>query len=149
MAKVLIGCRLPNGLTLEIINLQVDPTTGKPLNVLQPAPRNDERRVVLNGANSVNTKILRAAAIPVYGKTLVDETLWEEWCKFNAKHPALRNGALFMAKNDAEFDAKAKVGLQVRGGFEPLDPGVEIEDDAGVIVASDKDQLRKLAQMPR
>lgn len=143
MAKLFIGCRLPNGLTLELIEPQVDPDTKKPLMVLHPAPRNEDTRVVLNGANSVNTKVLRAAHIPVYGKTLVDEELWAAWVKRNSKHPAVSNGSLFAAKNEQEFEAKANAGMKVVGGFEPLDPGADVLVD-GVLVTADKDQLERL-----
>ena len=148
MAKLFIGCKLPNGITLELITPQIDPDSGKPLNVLHPAPRNEDARVVLNGANSINTKILHAAALPVYGKTLVDEELWGRWLKANSKHPAVLNGSIFAAKNEEEFHAKAKAGIKVVGGFEPLDAGSEVDVD-GVIITPDKDQLKRLASTPR
>lgn len=148
MAKLFIGCKLPNGIKLELITPQLDSETGKPLNVLHPAPRNEKASVVLNGANSINTKILHAAQVPVYGKTLVDEELWGLWYKANSKHPAVLNGSIFAAKNDDEFEAKARVGVKVIGGFEPLDAGSEVDVD-GVVISPDKDQLKRLQSTPR
>lgn len=148
MAKLFIGCKLPNGITLELITPQVDSETGKALSVLHPAPRNEEARAVLNGANSINTKILHAAKLPVYGKTLVDEELWNRWYKANAKHPAVLNGSIFAAKNEQEFDAKASAGIKVLGGFEPLDPGSDVEVD-GVLITPDREQLKRLQSGPR
>lgn len=148
MAKLFIGCKLPNGLTLELITPQLDPETKKPLNVLHPSPRNEKARVTLNGANSINTKILHAAQVPVYGKTLVDEELWGLWLKANSQHPAVLNGSLFAAKNEEEFDAKSRAGIKVIGGFEPLDAGSEVDVD-GVVITADKDQLKRLQSAPR
>ena len=99
MAKtVLITCRLPHGLVIE--------------NPLNPA-----QTVTLNGAN--RAEIIGAD----YGTTEVDAELWELWKSTNADFPALKNAAIFEAKDVASAKAKAKEVKGEATGFEPLAQG--------------------------
>lgn len=143
MAKYFVGCKLPNGLMMELISLQLDPITKAPLNVLHPAPVS-KQRVALNGSNSVNTRVLRAAFMPTYGKTLVEEELCIEWFKRNATLDCVQTGAVFWAKNEQEFNAKAAAGGKEPTKLEPLNPNSSTTDENGVLVESDPDQLKKL-----
>lgn len=99
MAKtVIIACRLPHGLVIE--------------NPLNPA-----HTVTLNGINS--SRIIGAD----HGVTEVDADLWELWKTTHADFPALKNNAIFEAKDAASAKAKAKEVKAEATGFEPLEQG--------------------------
>jgi len=91
MAKLLtIGCKLPNGIILEVNNQQV----------------------TLNGLNK--TTIIGAT----YASTSVDEEFWKAWKAQNATFSALKNGAIFEASNAGEAVAIAKDTGKT--GLEPM-----------------------------
>ena len=96
MAKlVLIGCKLPHGITLE-----------RPTNPLQT--------VTLNGKNKI--KIIGAD----YATTEVDGDFWAEWEMLNPEFPAAKSGAIFVAKNSVEMAAMAKDFKDRVTGFEAM-----------------------------
>lgn len=102
MAKVIIGCKLPNGLTLT-------------------HPGNKEQKVTLAGLNKA----------PVIGATHVitevDQDFWEAWKKAysdeNGKptYQPLASGAIFEAKNSTDAAAKGKELAGEKTGLEPMD----------------------------
>lgn len=102
MAKVTVGCKLPNGLIIEV----------------------DGVRVTLNGVNKSN--IVGAD----HCTTLVDESFWNAWLKEHETLMAVTSGAIFVAKNDVEAaaivkDKKTKTGLE---GASPKESGVEFTE---------------------
>jgi hypothetical protein len=109
MAKVLIGCRLPNGLVLQHPNPEV------------------AVRVRLNGKFS--SKIIGAT----HGTTEVDADFWEVWKKAYANYQPLKSGAIFEARSETESAAKAKELSKELTGFEPMK-----QDAAGVKPAEKK-----------
>ena len=95
MAKVIIGCRLPNGIILE-------------------HPTNPKKKVELAGLNK--TTIIGAT----YAQTDVDSEFWEAWLAANREFAPLVNGAIFFAKNADEAQSKAKDVAKESTGFEPM-----------------------------
>lgn len=94
MALVTVGCKLPNGLHLDL----------------------DGRRATINGANS-------SRIVGGYGLTEVDKDLWEAWAKAYAESPLIKNGLVFAQGSAASAEAKAKEQAEIKSGLEPLVPG--------------------------
>lgn len=107
--KIIIGCRLPNGILLKHPNPDVSAT------------------VKLNGKFS--SKIIGAT----YGSTEVDADFWEAWKKAYANYQPLKSGAIFEARSETEAVAKAKELVKEKTGFEPMP-----QDAAGVKPAEEK-----------
>lgn len=109
MAKqIVVGCKLPNGIVLEV---------GK-------------TKVALNGLN--RTKIIGST----HGTTDVDEEFWKAWSAENKEFPAFKSGAIFAAASQNEVAAMGKSLAEVPTGFEPMKkkgdkraPGVEPATD--------------------
>lgn len=128
MAKIYVGCKLPNGLVMELIT----PHEFKQSTV--PMPRDDEHTIKLNGANS--QRIARTnPAEPAYGITEVDEAFAKEWFERNAKLAFVKSGAVFMVGSKSAFNGEVKDRMgDVHTGLEPLNandgglqPGVEVD----------------------
>lgn len=108
MAKVVIGCKLPNGIVLEH---PLDPSNTVELKGLN--------RVAIIGADHATTQ--------------VDDDFWGAWEAVHKEFPALKSGAIFVAKsaNDAAAIAKEfkgrKTGLEKmsktdkKNGIKPAD----------------------------
>lgn len=98
MEKVLIGCKLPNGLVLH-------------------HPLASEVKVTLEGLNKV--RIVGSDHM----LTSVDADFWEDWKRAHGKsfEPYL-SGAIFEAKTQDEATQKAKDLSKVKTGFEPKNP---------------------------
>ncbi len=94
---VVVGCKLPHGITIEH---PMDPT----------------KRVELKGKN----KYLIVGA--EYATTEVDADFFEQWAAVNKEFPAVKSGAIFVAKNAAEVAAMAAEFKDRKTGFEPMDP---------------------------
>lgn len=108
MAKtVTVGCKLPHGIILE-----------NPLNV--------DQKVTLKGLNS--SPIIGAT----HGATEVDAEFWATWEGVNKDFPALKSGAIFMAKNSVEVAAVATEFAERETGFEPMRKDGKDKRAAGV-----------------
>lgn len=94
MAFVTVGCKLPNGIHLDV----------------------QDKRVTLNGANS-------SRIIGGYGLTQVDKDFWDAWVKAYADSPMLKNHLVFAQGTEANASAKAEEQAEVKSGFERLQPG--------------------------
>lgn len=123
MANVKVGCKLPHGLTIEMgYTIDKDSNyTRKP----------SYRRHTLNGTNSNLIKGAPASANQAPGVTLVDESLIVEWLKHNAGLGFVKNGMVYIIKNDAEGAAIALDQAKMTTGFEPLDPTKAPKDSKG------------------
>jgi hypothetical protein len=109
MAKqVTVGCKLPNGLTLE-------------------HPLNPDVKVTLNGLNRIT--IIGAD----HATTEVDGDFWDHWHAVNKEFPAVKSGAIFVAKNPNEVAAIAKEFKGRKTGFEKM------KKDAEGVKPADKD----------
>jgi len=98
--RVVIGCRLPNGIILE-------------------HPSNPAKTVLLNGLNKVT--IIGAE----YAHNDIDADFWEAWSAANKDFAPLKSGAIFFAKNADEAVAKAKEVKGKKTGFEAMPQSVE------------------------
>lgn len=100
MQTVTVGCKLPNGLHMDLRG------TGGELN----------RRVTLNGAN-------KSEVIGGYGITHgVDKEFFEEWKRINADFPPLKKGLIFAHDKPASAAAQAKEQAELKSGFEGMNP---------------------------
>lgn len=96
----IVGCKLPHGLHLD----------------LRRKGDSQPTRYTLRGANA-------ARIIGGYGITDgIPRDFMEEWLKRNEKHPAVLAGAIFMHKDVASAEARAREGAPIRTGLESLDP---------------------------
>jgi len=116
MAKsIVVGCKLPHGIIIE-------------------HPANAAQKVELKGANS--TVIIGAQ----YGTTQVDEEFWTQWGAANKDFPALKSGAIFVAKNNNEVAAIAEEFKDRETGFEPMSTDGKDKRAKGVKTSSTKDE---------
>lgn len=96
MAKiVVVGCKLPHGI---IIHHPMDPT----------------KKVELSGKN----KSLIAGSD--YAFTDVDSDFWEQWFAVNKEFPAVKSGAIFVAKSAADATVVSREFTDRKTGFEPM-----------------------------
>jgi hypothetical protein len=99
MAKVTIGCKLPNGLIIEV----------------------NDVRVTLNGVNKSN--IIGAT----HCTTEVEESFWATWLADHKDMMLITSGAIFVAKNADHAAAFVKDNPTLTGfeGAKPEASGVE------------------------
>lgn len=98
MAKILIGCRLPHGLT-----------------IVHPNPE-AKLKQTLRGIHSARPLVVS------YVTTEVDVDLWEAWKHAYSGFSALKNGAIFEARSPQEAKVKAEDLKSQKTGFEPVHP---------------------------
>jgi hypothetical protein len=121
-----IGCRLPQGYTLEI-GLQTtvkDTVSGRPITNVQRTE--SYQRVVLVGTNANFRKTrlrLPSTLNPEPHVNTIPKALWDQW---KAEHPkawVIRSGNLFeLPKGQASIDA-ALLDMRAKpNAFAPLDP---------------------------
>lgn len=100
MQTVTVGCKLPNGLHMDL--------------------RGDGgelvKRITLNGAN-------KSEVIGGYGITHgVDKEAFEEWKRRNPDFTPLKKGLIFAQDKPAAAAAQAKEQAEIKNGFEGLNP---------------------------
>lgn len=102
MPKVVIGCRLPNGLIIRHPNPQFN------------------AEVKLNGLHS--SKLIARDGSPAasYVTTEVDQELWDAWKIAYRDFAALKNGSIFEAKSLTDAAAQGKERSKEKFGFEPM-----------------------------
>jgi hypothetical protein len=110
-SKMIIGCRLPNGIVLE-------------------HPKDPRQKVTLNG---VNKSLIKGST---YGITRVDRDFWAAWRKEHGEFPALKMGSIFEA--GSEGDAKAVARDLPPTGLEPMRKDGKDKRAAGVKARDDK-----------
>ena len=113
MPTVTVGCKLPHGLVLEIV--EVGKSDGKEM--LNPAPVG--KRVTLAGANSLHTGILMPATLQI-AYTAVDADFWAAWLKKNSDLAFVKNGMVFAAEKPADAQAMGREHAKEKSGFEGL-----------------------------
>ena len=92
---VIIGCKLPNGIVLEL-------------------PKDPSKTVEIGGLNAI--KIIGAP----YCQTEISKEFWDLWLAGNKDFPPLVSGALFFAKNGNSIEAVAKENSSRKTGLEPV-----------------------------
>jgi hypothetical protein len=109
MSTVTIGCKLPNGIYMQM----------------------GETRVRINGWN--NNEIAGLS----HGITRdVPVSLWEAWSKEHAESKLVTNGFIFAEESEKRAKDKAKDQKDRNSGFEQL-PQIKETDKAGVLGKSD------------
>ncbi|MBV1833072.1 hypothetical protein [Novacetimonas pomaceti] len=104
--KILIGCRLPHGLTLPPMKEGAEPVT-------------------LKGAYSHPSFNAASGHIApwAYGKTMADADLWAEFKKqYGDKFKPLSSGAIFEVKKPADAEKMAIERQDERTGLERISP---------------------------
>ena len=94
---VVVGCKLPHGITIE-------------------HPMDPAKTVELKGTN----KSLIVGA--EYATTEVDADFFEQWTAVNKEFPAVKSGAIFVAKSAADIVAVARENADRKTGFDAMDP---------------------------
>ena len=118
---VLVGCKLPHGLVLEIL----DPPTKE--DFMQPRPNGNQLN--LAGACSLyNQRTKKAPMHFGYDITPVDKAIWEEWYHRNKTLDCVRNGMIFVADTQQRAEGIAKERREsVRIGIEPLNRAADAQ----------------------
>lgn len=94
MAKIVIGCKLPHGLTIT------HPVT--------------KEKVTVAGLHA--SKVIGST----YMTTEVDADLWAAWKTVYSDYAPLKNGAIFEARSATEAKEKAADLVKEKTGFEPM-----------------------------
>lgn len=108
MGNILIGCRLPHGLTISHPNPAI------------------KTKVTIAGMNT--SKVIGSTHVT----TEVDADFWEAWKTVYSDFAPLKNGSIFDARSVTDAAAKAKDLRKEKTGFEPM------AKDAGGVKPSDK-----------
>jgi hypothetical protein len=109
MSTVTIGCKLPNGIHMQM----------------------GETRVRINGWN--NNEIAGLS----HGITRdVPESLWDAWRKEHAESKLVTNGFIFAEESEKRAKDKAKDHKDNKSGHEQL-PQIKETDKAGILGKSD------------
>jgi len=120
-ASVVIGCKLPNGIIMEMGKL------------------GDEGHVAvrINGSNA-------ALVIGGYGMTTVSKELWDKWYAKNKRLEFVRKGLIFAHGDEASARDHAQDNAGHKSGFEAVNPDQVIKNAAGdVILEADANHLRQ------
>jgi hypothetical protein len=149
MAKdfVLIGCKLPHGIMLELIT---EPPKDRTLQNRNPAPTGP--RVTLKGSNTLRTDRRMSQAQHLYATTRVPKEFWDAWIARpgNKELPFVKNGLVFVATSEADAKALMREHKDLRTGFEPLNqdltkeqrlpkstnPSQQVETDPAVLAVA-------------
>lgn len=109
---VVVGCKLPHGITIE-------------------HPMDPSKTVELKGKN----KALIIGA--EYGTTEVDGDFFEQWAAVNKEFPAVKSGAIFVAKTATEAATIAAEFKDRKTGFEAMRTDGKDDRAAGVKTAKE------------
>lgn len=96
--NVVVGCRLPHGLIIE----------------LAQKGKKDTEKLRLAGRKHSNLKNAP------YGVTAVPKDFMDEWLKRNKKFPALESGAILVAADEVSLEAMFREHEKRRIGFEQM-----------------------------
>jgi hypothetical protein len=107
---VIVGCKLPHGLKLE---LGYDPVTG--------IRGEDYQFVVVKGANQFKKPGEPATGEGVGLTTGVDKAFWDEWLKRNKTLQYVREGLLFAQPEMKSAESAKREVEKERTGMEPLE----------------------------
>lgn len=122
-ATVIIGCKLPSGITLEV-GIQVLAKNNDGKYFTQVKRLSNYARIVLKGWHHHNTTGLQLPAgtdtRPFLNRGVSKEA-WEEWKKKHADSWLLKNNILFEADNEAAAQGKVLDGDSTPTLFAPLD----------------------------
>lgn len=96
--------------------------------------KSGERIVVLNGVNSLELGgLVNINADGLSATTLISQDDWDFVLSQIGNSEAIRNGIVWVAKNEVEAKASTKDKAKQKTGFEPQNPNENIEDADGNI----------------
>ncbi len=110
---VFVGCKLPNGIILE-------------------HPKNDAKKVELNGLNK-NLVIGAEHAV-----TEVEALFWDAWIKVNSAFDAVKSGAIFVASDARSLESVATENKKRKTGLEPMSKDGKDPRAAGAVTEDGK-----------
>jgi hypothetical protein len=124
---VIIGCRLPNGLVLEIGYESTTTQDNGKINT-QVKRLANYTRIVLKGWNAHSEEMRRQEIqVPAGMNTRpflnrgVSKAAWSQWVKDHPDSWLLKNGVLFEAKNEADAQVKSLDVTKEKLILAPLD----------------------------
>lgn len=132
MATVFIGCKLPNGLIMEVCEPGPTPFQPKPIGT----------RVLLKGANAMREGIRENPLIGKYCITEVEASFAKKWEKRHAECDFMTNKAVFIADTRDEAEAMARELSRELTGLEALNPKKDERIPAGA--KADPERLKAL-----
>lgn len=141
METVTIGCRLPNGYTIEV-GLKVTERAGNG-SVTQLMKTENYKRVSLRGTREHNREMFRRgfrppaqlAAEPFINQN-VPKDVWDAWVKDHKSNWVLTSGNIFEVKdgkNSANVDAAIIDAAARPRILEPVDPSKAIKVGASIV----------------
>jgi hypothetical protein len=112
---VVVGCKLPNGLFMELGKVGTD----------------SYQRHRLNGSNAQGALVVPGTN---YGVTTIPKDFMDAWMKKHQWLPAVRKQLIFVVGDMASAQAQAMDNQKERTGLEPLNPekppeGIEVDKD--------------------
>ena len=102
MAKILIGCKLPNGLVISHPNPEF------------------KSSVELKGLHSSKLVARDGSPAATFVTTEVDLELWDAWKLAYRDYAPLKNGSIFEARTEQEAKQKANERSKEKTGFEGM-----------------------------
>jgi hypothetical protein len=97
MPNIVVGCKLPHGLHMELNGV----------------------RVTLNGGNS--SEIVGTDGVKT-GITVVDKDFFDQWAAIHKDAPYLKGGLIFANEKPANVKAEAADKEDLKTGFEGINP---------------------------
>lgn len=148
---VSVGCRLPNGLKLEVgfkVNERGD--RGAPFAMVRKLDNYDScvlrgtnQRLIVRGPDRKAVAVLPNARNREAYINQVPKDLWERWKKENAKSWHLSSGQVYeVPKNDASTVKAASLdaGAKSKNIFEPIDPAEKMKLENNVLTQLEKEE---------
>lgn len=126
MAKVLVACKIPNGLILRLFKPEeVDyPLLGggyKRVTEYKPIPG---AQVELAGPATPFGQMPNAPVAAGYAITPVEKDFWDKWLEQNKDAAVVENGLVFASEKQGNVVAQARDNRKnkVKSGLEQIDP---------------------------
>lgn len=104
---VIVGCKLPQGLLLEVDGITVRVNGSARYNMPRPNKKHLQLGVNVHASD---------------GLTTLDRGFWEKWCEAHKDYGPLVNGHIYSSATMNKAKTMAEKTADAKTGFEPLDP---------------------------
>jgi hypothetical protein len=149
---VSVGCRLPNGLRLEVgVTVSQKGNGGSPFAMVVRAE--DYQTVLLRGTNQhliVRDQTRKPVAVlpnqrdrEPYINHNISKAFWDRWCKENAKSWHLATGQIFAVPKNSPSEVKAAsidAAAKSKPIFQALDPSATMKLEAVEITKREEEE---------